>query len=55
MNKINESKKLRTKEVILLPEMKSNLQFDLFHLDLNIHGNKEKLLSNCVILAALRE
>jgi hypothetical protein len=55
INNTNESTKLRTKEVILLQEMKSNLQSDLSDLNYNIQGNKERLFSNQVILAALQE
>jgi hypothetical protein len=55
INNANESTKLRTKEVILLQEMKSNLQSDLRDLEYNIDGNKVRLSSNQVILAALQE
>lgn len=55
INNSNESSKLRAKEAILLSEMKSNLQSDLLDLEYNIIGNRERLVSNEVILTALRE
>jgi len=55
INNANESRKLKVKEVILLTEMKSNLQSDLLDLEFNITGNKARLFSNQVILAALQE
>lgn len=55
INNSNEASKLRVKEAILLSEMKSNLQSDLLDLEFNIKGNRERLVSNEVILTALKE
>jgi hypothetical protein len=55
INNLNESSKLRSKERVLLSEMKSNLQSDLLDLSFNIRGNQERLSSNEVILATLQE
>ena len=55
INNANESKKMKAKEAILLGEMKTNLQSDLLDLEYNIEGNKIRILSNEVILAALSE
>jgi hypothetical protein len=55
INNANESNKLRKKEVILLSEMKNNLQSDLLDLEFNIDGNKDRLTSNRIILTALQD
>lgn len=55
INNANETNKLQRKEVILLTEMKSNLQSDLLDLEYNIRGNKARRFSNQVILTALQE
>jgi hypothetical protein len=55
INNANETNKLQRKEVILLTEMKSNLQSDLLDLEFNIQGNKARHFSNQVILTALQE
>jgi len=55
INNANESNKLRKKEVILLSEMKNNLQSDLLDLEFNIEGNKDRLTSNQIILTALQD
>ena len=55
INNANETNKLQRKEVILLTEMKSNLQSDLLDLEFNIRGNKARRFSNQVILTALQE
>lgn len=55
INNANETNKLQRKEVILLTEMKSNLQSDLLDLEYNIRGNKARRFSNQLILTALQE
>ena len=49
INNANEFKKTRDKEIVLLHEMKSNLQADLKDLEYNIKNNKIRIHSNEVI------
>jgi hypothetical protein len=55
INNWNEAKKYREKEVILLTEMKANLQEDLKDLQFNIENNKKRIRYNDVIRTVMEE
>ncbi len=53
INNHNEARKLKQKEIILLSEMKSNLQADLLDLNYNIDNNKTRLESNVAVRSTI--
>lgn len=55
INNNNETRKLKQKEIILLTELKSNLQEDMVDLEYNINNNKIRLQSNKVIRSAIQQ
>jgi hypothetical protein len=55
INNLNESNKLRKKEIILLSQMVDNLKNDQKDLHNNLEGNKRHLRANEVILETLLE
>jgi len=55
INNANEAKKTRNKEIVLLNEMKSNLQADLKDLEFNIKYNKERIQCNEVIRTVIEQ
>jgi len=54
INNFNENSKLIRKEIVLLSEMKRNIQDDLMDLDFNIKGNRNRMQSNQAIKLALQ-
>ncbi len=55
INNANDVKNKRQKELILLTEMRQNLQTDIRDLDFNIKGSAKRIQANEIILKALQE
>jgi len=55
INNANEIKKTKDKEIVLLNEMKSNLQMDLKDLEFNKENNKIRIQSNEVIRKVIEQ
>lgn len=55
INNYNEAKKLKDKEIILLTEMKRNLQQDLLDINYNIRHNRSRLYSNELIKSSIEQ
>ncbi|MBK8622834.1 MAG: hypothetical protein IPN79_14030 [Saprospiraceae bacterium] len=55
INNANDVKNKRQKELILLTEMRQNLQTDIRDLDFNIKGSAKRIQANEIILKTLQE